>query len=82
MGCHGQHFVLQLLGATGGKLATEQSAGLARFGVGHFAKDFRVVSVSGQTRLHIIEVLGQEAFDYLHCHRLLPNIEPFFEGPL
>jgi hypothetical protein len=79
---NGQHFVLQLLGATGGQLAPEQSADLARFDVEHFAQDFRVVSVSGQTRLHIVEVLGQDAFDYLHGNRLLPNLEPFFEGPL
>lgn len=36
--------MLQLLGATGGKLAPQQSADLARFGVEHFAQDY--VSIS------------------------------------
>ena len=78
----GQHFVLQLLGATGGQLAPKQSADFARFNIEYFAQDFCVVSVSGQTRLRIVEVLGQDGFDYLDGYRLLPNLEPFFEGPI
>jgi hypothetical protein len=69
----GQHFVLEFLCATGWKLAAQQGAYLARLGVEHFAEHLCVVAVPGKSRLHVVDIFGQDAFDDLDGDRLLSD---------